>query len=187
MDDKYLITLYQARNEDAIKETETAYGKLLYSIAWHVLADHQRCEECVNDTYLKAWESIPPETPQSFVAYLGRIVRNLAINRWNAERAQKRFNPGDIALGELADMLPSKQDTAAPTELKVVTESINRWLKTLGRSRGLSYRFRCPLVPHDSRLLECFPVARYQQHSLVATPQEDCLRLGYYRMPPLCS
>lgn len=131
MDDKYLITLYQARNEDAIKETETAYGKLLYSIAWHVLADHQRCEECVNDTYLKAWESIPPEIPRSLVAYLGRIVRNLAINRWNAERALKRFNPRNVALGELAEMLPGKQDTAAPAELKVVTESINRWLKTL--------------------------------------------------------
>ena len=131
MDEHRIIQLYWARDEAALVQTEERFGRLLYHIAWQILPDHQLCEECVSDSYLRAWESIPPERPRSLVAYLGRIVRNVALNRWRAERAQKRFHPEDVQLGELVDCLPSSSDTAAVAELRVVTDALNRWLGTL--------------------------------------------------------
>lgn len=76
MDDLEIIELYWKRNERAIDETNTKYGRLLHKISFNILSNHEDSQECVNDTYLKAWKSIPPERPRLFTAYLGRIVRN---------------------------------------------------------------------------------------------------------------
>ena len=107
MKDSEIIALFFAREETAIDETSLKYGRLLQSIAYNILADFQDSEECVSDTYLQAWNSIPPQKPESLSAYLGRIVRNLAINVWHKNRAQKRYNPADVMLDELGDIIPA--------------------------------------------------------------------------------
>ena len=90
MDDTKIIELYWLRSESAILQTAKKYGKFCYRIAYNILSDHQHSEECVSDTYIKTWESIPPQRPQKLMAFIGKITRNLALNRYQYERAQKR-------------------------------------------------------------------------------------------------
>lgn len=131
MDDLAIIELYWERNERAIKETNTKYERLLYKISYNTLSNHEDSQECVNDAYIKAWKSIPPERPRSFTAYLGRIVRNLSIDYWNKNRAQKRYSGGDILLSELQDCIPSSNTVWAEIESKILSEIISNWLYTL--------------------------------------------------------
>lgn len=81
MDDSKIIELYNARNEQAIRVTEEKYGKYCFVIAKNILSIEQDCEECVNDTWLRAWNSIPPSKPNSLKLFLAKITRNLAIDR----------------------------------------------------------------------------------------------------------
>lgn len=131
MDDLELIELYWARNEKAIDETNTKFGKLLYKISFSILSNHEDSQECVNDTYIKAWETIPPEKPRSFTAYLGRIVRNLSIDYWNKNRAKKRYGGGDVLLSELIDCIPSANTVWEDLESKYLSRLISDWLYTL--------------------------------------------------------
>ena len=82
MDDKQIIDLYFARSETAISETAGKYGRMLRSIAYGILKNAPDSEECENDTYLAAWNIIPPQMPERLAAFLGRIVRNIAINKY---------------------------------------------------------------------------------------------------------
>lgn len=133
MDDLEIVELYWQRDERAIDETSLKYGKLLHRISFNILANHEDSQECVNDTYVKAWKSIPPEKPRSFTAYLGRIVRNLSIDRWNRARAQKRYKGGDVLLSELEDCLPSSDTIWSEMDTKILTEIINNWLYSLAQ------------------------------------------------------
>lgn len=133
MEDLKIIELYHARNEVAISETSVKYGAMLNSIAFHILSNRQDSEETVNDTYHKAWISIPPHCPNCLCAYLGRITRNLSINRWHQSRAQKRYNGAEILLSELSDCIPAAAAIEKECEAKELTLAINTWLSTLSR------------------------------------------------------
>ena len=108
MEDFQIIELYNARIERAIGETDAKYGRMLHSIAMNILSNHWDSEEVVNDTYGKAWNAIPPEKPNFLGAYLGRITRNLSINRWHEQRAKKRYNGAELLLSELGDCVPAR-------------------------------------------------------------------------------
>ena len=131
MDDLKIIELYWKRNERAIDVTDEKYGRLLYKISFNILSNHEDSQECVNDTYIRTWKSIPPEKPRSFIAYLGRIVRNLSIDCWNKNRAQKRYSGGDILLSELEDCIPSVNTVWREIESKALSRIISDWLNTL--------------------------------------------------------
>lgn len=90
MDDNQIVALFYARSEQAIVELSNKYGKLCISIAHNILNDTQDAEECVNDAYLGAWNSIPPHKPNPLSTYICRIVRNLSIAKYHANSAQKR-------------------------------------------------------------------------------------------------
>lgn len=90
MEDSKIIALYFARNEDAIVQTKDAYGKRLYYLAGRITDNAQDAEECENDTYLRAWDTIPPQRPRSFFAYLARLCRNLALDKLDWHNAAKR-------------------------------------------------------------------------------------------------
>ena len=103
MEDGQIIDLYWKRDQRAIGETDEKYGRLLHSIAWNLLRSREDSEECVNDTYLRAWEAIPPSRPGAFRTWLGQITRNLSLDRWKRRGAEKRGR--SVEDGELAELL----------------------------------------------------------------------------------
>jgi RNA polymerase sigma-70 factor (ECF subfamily) len=112
VNDRAILALFEQRKENAIAETNRAYGGLLHTVAEHILGDSRDAEECVSDTLMKAWLSIPPEKPRSLRAYLAKIARNLALNRYAAERAQMRGGGAiPAALDELAECIPAQDNT----------------------------------------------------------------------------
>lgn len=129
MDDNKIIELYFARNEDAISETSYKYGHYCHAIAINILASEEDSQECLNDTYLQAWQSIPPARPVSLRAFLGKITRNLALNLLEKKNAQKRGG-GEVTLilGELSDCAGSLDSF---TDEFALSEIINKFLGTL--------------------------------------------------------
>lgn len=125
MDDATMIALYEARDESAIEATAKQYGRLCLSIAEHILGSHADAEECVADAYLRLWNSIPPAKPQSLSAYLGRIVRNLALNVAEKRGAQKRGGEVLPLMEELAECLPAREPEGE------ISAILDRYLSTL--------------------------------------------------------
>lgn len=108
MDDQKIIQLYWNRSEKAITATNAKYGRYCHSIAYHILHSHEDAEECVDETWLQTWNSIPPERPRRLQAFLGKITRNLSLNRYEKESAQKRGGGTiPLILEELAECIPA--------------------------------------------------------------------------------
>lgn len=135
MDDQYILGLYLDRSENAIRETSAKYGAYCFSIANNILASHEDAEECVNDAYLAAWNSIPPHRPAKLSTYLGRLVRNISINCWKSRNAQKRGgSEWTVALEELRPFEDRSQDLEAELSYQETAASFNRFLKTLPKT-----------------------------------------------------
>ena len=133
MEDRQIVELYWQRNEQAITETSAKYGSFCFSIAKNILSIREDAEECVNDTYHHAWNAIPPQRPVRLRPWLGKIVRNIALNLWNKQHAQKRDAGMTELLSELEDCIPSSQSVEREIEERELTELLNRWLRSLSR------------------------------------------------------
>lgn len=132
MDDKMIITLFFERSEQAITETRSKYSTVIRRTAFHILNDFQDTEECENDTYLAAWNHIPPEAPDPLAAYLCRISRNLALNRYHANTARKRNSSYDLALDEMEEVISVRDDSPdSAYEVKELTRAIEAFLDTV--------------------------------------------------------
>lgn len=143
MEDREIVRLYFQRDESAIGETRAKYGGFVSGLAGRLLDDSRDREECASDTYLAVWNAIPPERPASLKAFLGRIVRNLAISRFRKNRAEKRFSSLEEQLSELAEAIPSETDVEREIEGRELGRIISDWLDTLSeRNRDLFIR-RC--------------------------------------------
>ena len=132
MDEKQIIDLYWARSESAIAETAKKYGKFCHSIAYNILASHEDSDECVNDTYLKAWNAIPPRRPNKLSAFLGKITRNLALKRYDMYTAEKRGG-GQVPLAweELAECIPDTDSVEQMVDDRILADKINVFLSRL--------------------------------------------------------
>ena len=111
MEDLHILELYRARDEQAIARTEEKYGRLCHTVAMNILGSREDTEECVNDTWLQAWNAIPPESPTRLGAYLCRITRNLAINHYRADRREKR-GMGAAGAGGACRMCGGQRDAS---------------------------------------------------------------------------
>lgn len=109
MDDFRIIELYFARDEQAIKETDTKYGRLCHSIAYNILNNNEDSEECVNDTYAGIWNTIPPTKPNNFMAFVSKIARNLSLKRLEFTKREKRSRAVIVSLEELESVLPDNR------------------------------------------------------------------------------
>ncbi len=132
MNDLEIIELYFLRDESAIERTDAEYGKYCYVIANNILSDHEDAEECVNDTYLRAWNSIPPQRPSSLKHFLAEITRNLALNRYNEKKAKKRGGGESAAvLEEIDEFVLGTRDIDGELLKNELISSINRFLYSL--------------------------------------------------------
>ena len=136
MDDREIIRLFRARNEDAIEELDKKFRPLVKHIAFNILGNEEDAEECVNDAYYSVWNNIPPADPNSLPAYLGTIVRNISTERYHANSAKKRNSYYDVALEELSDCFPSDKNVEDEAITSGMIKSINNFLN------GLKNRYR---------------------------------------------
>ncbi|MDR0381331.1 MAG: sigma-70 family RNA polymerase sigma factor [Oscillospiraceae bacterium] len=125
MDDKTIIALFRQRSEDALAEVSKKFGGYCRRIAVNILRNREDADECVNETWFRAWNAIPPACPAKLTAFLGRITRNLALDRYEASHAQKRGG-GEVALAleELADLAAPEQADEGE-----ITRAINAFLR----------------------------------------------------------
>lgn len=132
MDDEKIIELYWERSEKAVSETAKKYGKYCRYIAFNILQSDEDSEECVNDTYLKAWNAIPPRRPEKLRTFLGKITRNLSLNRYEKRYAEKRGH-GQIPmlLDELEECIPDSRSTDNVIDDIALRDLLNRFLGSL--------------------------------------------------------
>lgn len=132
MDDAKIVDMYWARDEKAIKETNVKYGRYCYQIAYNILYNEQDADESVNDTYLGAWNCMPPHRPMVLATFLGKITRRISLNRWRMKKTQKRGGGETaLALGELMECIPSNTRIDDALEAEELGKVINKFLDTL--------------------------------------------------------
>lgn len=134
MEDNEILDLFFRRSEQAIVETDRKFGGYCYSIAYNILTNREDSEESVSDTYLAAWNTIPPRRPGHFAAFLGKLTRHISIDRWRKRNAQKRGG-GELplALEELADCAGT-QDTENAFAERELTRLLNGFLASLSET-----------------------------------------------------
>ena len=132
MEDEEILDLYFARNEQAVAETDRKYGGYCYTLAKSILNDPQDAEETVSDTYLKAWNSIPPKRPNSFRMFLARITRNLSFSRWRKYTAEKRGGGElELVLEELEGCIAAPGSVEDRMNGQELAKAIRAFLDTL--------------------------------------------------------
>lgn len=130
MEDTEIVALYWRRDQQAISETAGKYGGYLNAIAMNILSNPEDSQECVNDTYLNAWNAMPPHRPAMLRTFLGKLTRNLAFNRYQRDHAQKRGG-GEIPLilDELGDCVSGRLDVEASYDRKLLMAAIHAFLQ----------------------------------------------------------
>ena len=151
MEDTDILKLYYHRNEQAISETKSKYGKQIYALAFRILRNREDSEECENDTYLGAWNAIPPASPRNLGAFLLRTVRNISISRARANHADKRGGSEVIlSLNELEDCIPLPQYE----ESSHLAASLDHFLGTISKQERMvfvSRYWRCDTIDEIAR------------------------------------
>jgi len=136
MEDEKIIALYWERNEEAILVSEKQYGSYCSVIARNILGSSEDAEECVNDTWLNAWNSMPPQKPKILSAFLGRITRNLSLNRWRYRSAEKRGSGQmELILEELQQIVSGRECVEQEFDRREMIRSINHFLGNLSESK----------------------------------------------------
>lgn len=140
MQDDQIIALYWARDHAAISHTQQKYGRCLSQIAYRILYDREDSKESVNDTYLQAWNSIPPHRPHALFAYLGKITRQIAIDKYRKKTAQKRrASTYALSLEELGDCVSTGDTTVSSVDLRLLAEAIGAFLRALSPETRIAF------------------------------------------------
>lgn len=135
MNDKEIIELYWKRDETAIAATADTYGNYCFRIAYNILHNHEDADECVNDTWLNAWKSMPPHKPNRLSTYLGKLTRNLSLNRYALRTAQKRgMGQVELALSELEACVPSRNGPEQIIDEMVLVNAVETFLHAQPRT-----------------------------------------------------
>lgn len=130
MEDRKIIELFFERSEKAIEESEKKYGRYCHSVAYSILSSDEDAEEIVNDTYLRAWNAIPPQKPSKLGAFLAKIARNLALDRYDARRKERENLAFELTLEEIAECIPDTSRISVSDEV-ALRDAINSFLASL--------------------------------------------------------
>ena len=139
LDDRKIIEMFFERSEQAIIELSNKYGSVYAKVAFNILNNKQDTEECVNDAYLGAWNTIPPQNPNPLLSYVCRIVRNLAIKKYHGNTAAKRNSIYDVALDELENCFPSSDSVEDAFNAAETARIIDTFLETLDQDNRVMF------------------------------------------------
>lgn len=174
MEDNQIVDLYWARSENAISETERKYGRYCHYIAYNILHSDEDSEECVNDTYLNAWNAMPDKQPSRLAAFLGTITRNLALKRWERYNAEKRGS-GQVmlALDELQECVPATNNENQIVDDLVLAEVFNRFLASLPKEKRKIFMRRYWYLSPVAEIAENYSISESKvKMSLLRTRNE---------------
>lgn len=139
VEDSKIIELFYERSEQAIIELSRKYGPVCTKVANNILNDVRDTEECVNDAYLGAWNTIPPQNPNPLLSYVCRIVRNLAIKKYHSNTAKKRNSIYDVALDELENCFPASSTVDDAFDANETSRVIDNFLETLDKKSRILF------------------------------------------------
>lgn len=142
MDDRHIVALFLERSEEAILQTDIKYGRYCHRVAFNILGNSEDSEECVNDAYMRVWGSIPPNEPESLSAYVGKITRNIALDKLRQKNSDKRGN-GEVPvlLDELAECLSGGDEYERRMDSQEIVNALNGFLEALSAvERGVFMR-----------------------------------------------
>lgn len=143
MQDEKIIELYWERNESAIRETQTVYEKYLSKIIYNVLGNLQDSTECLNDTYFRIWNSIPPNRPAVFSTYIGKIARETAIDAYRKQnRSKRKASEYTLALDEISECVSGRENTEKAVEAKILGKEISSYLRTVSEDKRTVFIMR---------------------------------------------
>ena len=159
MEDKQIIELFLSRSEQAIYEAEIKYGRYCHKIAFNILGNDEDSEECVNDALMRLWSSIPPNEPQSLLSFVGRITRNLALDRLRQKNSDKRGG-GEIplVLDEISEFVSGGDQIERLHESQEITDALNKFLGDPPRryaSGGGECKMECAVFEIDCETGKC--------------------------------
>ena len=138
MNDQEIVRLYFDRNQQAISETGRKYGSYCYTIAWNILYNREDSEECVNDTYMDTWNAIPPARPLSLKAFVGKITRNNALNRYEKAHAGKRGGgETPLCLDELSECVSGQDEMKDLEDYEHLVTCLNQFLSLLKKDQRI--------------------------------------------------
>lgn len=143
MDDAAIVALYWARSQQAVTRTAEKYESFCHAIAYRILENHQDAEESVSDTWLAAWNAMPPHRPDCLSAFLGKLTRRISIDRWRKRSAGKRGGGQlPLALEELEACIPAGESTEQVVETVVLTDALNRFFASLSPEKRRIFLYR---------------------------------------------
>lgn len=161
MDDSKIIELFFERSEQAIIELSNKYGPICTRVAANILNNREDAEECVNDAYLGAWNTIPPQKPNPLLSYVCRIVRNLAIKKYHSNSAMKRNSIYDVVLDELENCFPASNSVEDEFNAKEIAHIIDDFLETLNRENRVMFVRRYWHSDSIATIAESFHTSRH--------------------------
>jgi RNA polymerase sigma-70 factor (ECF subfamily) len=168
MQDDRIVSLYWKRDETAISETEQKYGKYLSKIAYHVLSNQEDSKESVNDTYLKAWNSMPPHKPSVLSTYLGRITRQTSIDLFRKRNSDKRLSSEyAVSLSELEECISTGDVTEQSVDVHLLAESISRFLRSLSPEAGSIFVMRYYFMDSIREIADSYGMSQSKVKSML--------------------
>lgn len=141
MDDGKIVDLYWARDEKAITESQRKYGRMLSSLSYSLLSSYEDAEECVNDTYLDAWNAMPEARPEFLGAFLSKITRRISVDRFRAKHREKRGGMNEI-ISELDECIPSEDRVEREYESRILRDEINDFLYSQPKEKRVMFVLR---------------------------------------------
>ena len=185
MEDRKIVDLYWQRDENAIPETAAKFGGYCRTIAYNMLSDAEDAEECLNDTWLRAWNTMPTNRPSRLAPYLGKLSRWISLTRLREKTSLKRGG-GETALvlDELADAVDSGADVEKAVELKELNAALRRFLKTLGETERQVFLARYWFIASIAEIAEKFGFSESKVNSMLHRTRKKLL--GYLKEEGLC-
>lgn len=177
--DERIVELYWQRDEMAIQLTDDKYGKYLYAIAYHILHDSMDCEECLNDTYLGTWNTIPPSKPNPLQLFVAKIMRNIAVDKFRGRMAQKRI-PSElmVSLQELDECLSYAPTPSEEYDMKELVAVMNGYLRGLPERQEFTFVCRyyyADTVEDIAKMLDVGTATVYRDLKAVREGLKNCL------------
>ena len=185
MEDRKIVDLYWQRDENAIPETAAKFGGYCRTIAYNILSDAEDAEECLNDTWLRAWNTMPTNRPSRLAPYLGKLSRWISLTRLREKTSLKRGGgETELVLDELADAVDSGADVEKAVELKELNAALRRFLKTLGETERQVFLARYWFIASIAEIAEKFGFSESKVTSMLHRTRKKLL--AYLKEEGLC-